>query len=257
MMPPSDWRSPAAYSYLSDVDPSGLAWEFLRRNPDYRREYRAIGARPENDDLVQVFAGRWGMRFYVDPLLKANEAPLIWLPHVDPAVVIIAPAPEAFEAARCIDPASVTLERVVDDGRYLLIDDGPTRMRIVLVAEATRTTPAAALIPLDDEFDVRLQAARRLWQCLNGPPRRRALDWLTPRQRVRGILALRALDARLANEPYRSIAQGLFGEARVPSGTGWKSHDLRDRTIRLVRSGLDLMRGAYRYLLRPTPRRRG
>jgi hypothetical protein len=33
-------------------------------------------------------------------------------------------------------------------------------------------------------------------------------------------------------------------DAHVPSGASWKTHDLRDRTIRLVRTGLHLMRVA-------------
>ena len=36
----ADWRSAAAYTYLNDLTPAELAWEFLRRNPDYQREYR-------------------------------------------------------------------------------------------------------------------------------------------------------------------------------------------------------------------------
>ena len=68
---------------------------------------------------------------------------------------------------------------------------------------------------------------------------------------VRGSrLALRALDGRLAGETYRAIAQALFGAARVPAGPGWKTHDLRDRTIRLARAGLKLMQGGYLDLLR-------
>jgi hypothetical protein len=63
------------------------------------------------------------------------------------------------------------------------------------------------------------------------------------------VLVLRALDARLAGEAYRTIAQGLFGAHRVPSGAYWKTHDLRDRTIRLVRTGAHLMRGGYLELL--------
>jgi hypothetical protein len=42
----------------------------------------------------------------------------------------------------------------------------------------------------------------------------------------------------------------------VPSGMSWKTHDLRDRTIRLVRTGLHLMRGGYLELLNPQRRRR-
>jgi hypothetical protein len=70
------------------------------------------------------------------------------------------------------------------------------------------------------------------------------------------VLALRALDGHLAGATYREIAEVLFGTARVPSGSSWKTHDLRGRTIRLVRMGLKLMRGGYLDLLRSTRRRR-
>ena len=69
-------------------------------------------------------------------------------------------------------------------------------------------------------------------------------------QRTRLGLALRSLDGRLAGCSYRAIAQALFGPTRVPAGSDWKTHDLRDRTIRLCRRGLDLMRGGYLNLLR-------
>ncbi|MGC4252801.1 MAG: DUF6499 domain-containing protein [Sphingobium sp.] len=32
-----DWRNRACYRPLLTLDRSGWAWEFLRRNPDYRR----------------------------------------------------------------------------------------------------------------------------------------------------------------------------------------------------------------------------
>ena len=67
---------------------------------------------------------------------------------------------------------------------------------------------------------------------------------------------LRALDGRLAGESYRIIAQSLFGRSHIPAGAGWKTHELRDRTIRLARAGLKLMRGGYLDLLRyPRPQR--
>ncbi|MGY4473560.1 DUF2285 domain-containing protein [Bradyrhizobium sp. USDA 3364] len=52
----------------------------------------------------------------------------------------------------------------------------------------------------------------------------------------------------LEGNSYRTIAEGLFGKSRMPD-RGWKTHDLRSRTIRLVRMGLHLMRGGYRDLL--------
>jgi hypothetical protein len=63
-------------------------------------------------------------------------------------------------------------------------------------------------------------------------------------------LILRALDAHQCGETYRDIARALFGVTRVPRGSAWKTHDVRDRTIRLVRTGVRLMRGGYLDLLR-------
>ena len=48
----------------------------------------------------------------------------------------------------------------------------------------------------------------------------------------------------------------LFDRVHIPLGRAWKTHDLRDRTIRLVRTGLKLMRGGNLKLLRYSRRRR-
>jgi hypothetical protein len=116
--------------------------------------------------------------------------------------------------------------------------------------------PAAVVIPLDADFAVRAAAALRLWRLVMGRPYARPPERLTRQRRQRLRLTLRALDGRLAGVSYRVIAQGLFGQARVPAGAGWKTHELRDRTMRLTRAGLKLMRGGYRDLLRsPRPQR--
>ena len=122
----------------------------------------------------------------------------------------------------------------------------------------TGTPSNAVLLPLDDLFEVRLAAALRVWQQLNG--RKPAAPAPLSRQRSeRLILALRALDGRQAGATHREIAAALFGAERV-AGSAWISHDLRDRTARLVRLGLALMNGGYRQLLvhphRRLPRKR-
>jgi hypothetical protein len=125
----------------------------------------------------------------------------------------------------------------------------------MLINGASASTPAAVVIPLDRDFAARIDAALRLWRCATGRPPRRSPDDLTQHRRRRLMLSLRALDARLAGEAYRAIARALFGSTRVPAGAAWKTHDLRDRTIRLARTGLDLMQGGYLDLLRYPHRR--
>ena len=78
---------------------------------------------------------------------------------------------------------------------------------------------------------------------------------LSPARRHRLALALRALDARVDGNTYRVIAEVLFGAKRIPE-RAWKTHDLRNRTIRLVQAGFALMRGGYRELLRQSRRKK-
>lgn len=59
-----DWRSAAAYAYLNDLTPAEIAWEFLRRNPNYQREYRtAVSQIPDEEKIPDEEASLWGLRF--------------------------------------------------------------------------------------------------------------------------------------------------------------------------------------------------
>ena len=136
------------------------------------------------------------------------------------------------------------------DGEYWLLNEGYDRLSTVLLGGANPDLPSAVVIPLDADFAVRADAALRLWRLITRQLRGHPPYRLTQQRRYRLALALRALDGRLAGESYRAIAAGLFGDARVPAGPGWRTHDLRDRTIRLVRSGMELMQGGYLNLLR-------
>ena len=108
----------------------------------------------------------------------------------------------------------------------------------------------AVELPLDRDFEFRADAGRRLWRALNGRPLGAPLHALSESRRRRLALALRALDGRMDGSTYREIAEVLFGAERI-SERDWPTHDLRNRTIRLVQSGFALIRGGYRALLRP------
>ena len=42
-----DWRKPEDYEYLKSIDRHEWAWEFLRRNHEYRKAYFAVIALAE------------------------------------------------------------------------------------------------------------------------------------------------------------------------------------------------------------------
>jgi hypothetical protein len=115
--------------------------------------------------------------------------------------------------------------------------------------------PVAVLLPLDRVFDIRANAALRLWRGLTGRNPGVELGILTPDRRNRLILALRALDGRLERAAFPDIAAVLFDTAPI-SKRDWISHELRDQTRRLVRLGFSMMRGGYRRLLLHPYRRR-
>ncbi len=59
-----DWRSATTVETLNHLDRGGFAWEFLRRNPRYRREYDQISKEAANAASVKEAVGqRWGLCF--------------------------------------------------------------------------------------------------------------------------------------------------------------------------------------------------
>ena len=120
-----------------------------------------------------------------------------------------------------------------------------------LVADAIDPSqPLAVLLPLDDNFHIRAEAALRFQRRLFGRaagPLPRALT-LTPRHRLRLARMVRALDGRSSGATYREIAGVLF-DTPGQSATEWKTSPIRAQTIRLVKDAQTMMRGGYLRLL--------
>lgn len=63
-MAPIDWRRPETYEKIRDLDAVGLAWEYLRRNPDYRRSYVELsGVIPMFGHEIPAPLRHWGLSF--------------------------------------------------------------------------------------------------------------------------------------------------------------------------------------------------
>ena len=59
----SDWRSPEAYDRALELEPTGFAWECLRRNPDYQRAHHQLGHSTPDPIVIAAFRTRWGLCF--------------------------------------------------------------------------------------------------------------------------------------------------------------------------------------------------
>jgi hypothetical protein len=63
-----DWRSSSTAEALNQLDRAGFAWEFLRRNPDYRRDYSNLPPEAEETNPASIATGvRWGLCFCMRP----------------------------------------------------------------------------------------------------------------------------------------------------------------------------------------------
>jgi hypothetical protein len=179
---------------------------------------------------------------------------MTWLPQLDASTVVLTQSPDVFANAKIMRLSPTYAQRGAE-GEYWLVNNSHGRLRLVLIDGASPTDPAAVIVPLDADFPARAAAAARLWRIAMSRPARRSSDSISSQRRQRLALILRALDAHQGGETYRDIARALFGARRIPAGSAWKTHDVRDRTIRLVRTGLRLMRGGYLDLLRHPQRR--
>jgi hypothetical protein len=180
---------------------------------------------------------------------------IFWAPEVLSSIIPIVPSLIGSDK-NMLNLASVAAGtlRQGSDGWHAVLRIRDTEHRLWLRQSPGIGEYYSAELPFDVEFECRVHAARRLWRSLNGRPAGPTFRELSPQRRRRLAMALRALDARAEGNTYRAIAAGLFGDRRIPE-RAWKTHDLRNRTIRLVQSGIALMRGGYRDLLRQ-PRRK-
>lgn len=191
-----------------------------------------------------------------DPAGSSQDQAIFWGPEVLPDIVPVVRSTADFGAHGLgLTELSTADYRQAADGWHLLLRLNGVEHRLWLREPPVIGVPYAAELPFDEDFESRAHAAGRLWRALSGYPAGPTFQELSLQRRQRLALALRALDAWGEGNTYRAIAEALFG-AKDISERAWKTHDLRNRTIRLVQTGLALMRGGYRELLRPSRRKK-
>lgn len=149
---------------------------------------------------------------------------------------------------RPLDVAGHVLQRsIVEDRAFAIVPGG----KIYFSGWRSPSADGTSIqIAVDVRLAVQIVELQRLHAALS-PSRSRPARLLTYQHHLRLKLSLRATDAHQAGCSYRETAIALFGPDSLRDGA-WKTHDLRSRTIRLVKAGLDLIEGGYRKLLDPS-----
>lgn len=64
----SRWEATPAYDFMDDLGAGDLAWECLRRNGNYQKDYSGLLKSTKADQpLPQEMRHRWGLRFRRPP----------------------------------------------------------------------------------------------------------------------------------------------------------------------------------------------
>lgn len=258
------WQATAAYLYVLRLDATDLAWEYLRRHPDYRACWR------DADRGAVNAASPWGLARLENPALDAREAHPIWdvrlptLLHLRAAhlpewlVDEMADADVHTDSAAGLNlwhiPGRKDLA-VLPDGLALQARDGARCLRARLDAEVLAGAPAQCVVP----FDARIhsQAALLTAYAARFAPRRvpvtrpvasatrMAGDAARVNQAsLRHLRALQALDGVRAGASQRLIAEVLYGPDRVREE--WQADSaLRAHLRHSLARALALMRGGY------------
>jgi hypothetical protein len=247
---PDHWHPSAAYLYVLHLDGPSLAWEYLRRNADYRRDWLRNRHYPES-------VSHWGLRLLEDPDMDARDAHPTWFPDHDTVAQLY---PDADPP-----PDADLFEFWHIPGHKQLIHDGH---RLILVVRLPGCCVRLAFAPTLADGMGYIYGVRA---CQNPCQRYRALAGelgklqtasdatptavAKPRPSPSSLLelhTLQALDGTLAGASLRTIADVLFGTDAVADG--WHADgDLRARVRRLVLRGKKLMRGGYRRLAQLPP----
>jgi hypothetical protein len=247
------WQPTAAYLYVLHLDDVALAWEYLRRHPDYRQDWNSHG-------LTSETMLRWGLRHLEDPDRDARDAHPVWLRNPDILVQVYPdadPSPDAPPFGLWHLPGHKQLHH--DGHRLRLIIRQPRHCIRLLLATTLEDGMAYAY---------GVGASERVhgrWQAVGAEVALLDASLVAPvgvagdrpgRDASLHMHALQALDGTLAGASQRAVAEVLFGRAVVAEQ--WHDDsDLRARVRRVIRRGQRLMRGGYRGLLHADAKEQG
>ena len=247
------WRASAAYLYVLPLDGPSLAWEYLRRNPDYRRDWARYSRRRE------CIAKRWQLQSLEDPSMDARVIQPLWRPEPDLLVRLTADAGnDAAEAPRFSLWAIAGRKSLVHDGSRLVlfVFMADRVLRIAIAANLSDGDAFAYVVPAGARTQDRWNAVGTVRAVLEGGriPETSAVPIRPDRVALAHMRSLQALDGVLAGASQREIASVIFGSSRVHES--WCADgDLRAQTRHLIRRGRAFMNGGFARLVTGAARR--
>jgi hypothetical protein len=245
------WHAGAAYLYVLRLDSASLAWEYLRRNLQYQRDWM-------HGNVGKDAADKWRMTAFEDPFLDARIAHPSWQRELSDTIHLCkAPAPRGSRGQFSLWHIAERKSLQHDGCRLVLSTVMP--LGILQISIAGDLGEGDGYAYLVRPGALAQQQWRDITHCdalLQG----RAPDFTVAavsanRVAIAHMRSLQALDGLLAGASHREIAGALFGVLRVKKD--WHADgELRAQVRHLIRRGEALMQAGYVDLLMNHPRKR-
>lgn len=240
MIEPGPWQALAAYLYVLGLDDIAMAWEYLRRNPDYQTDWSMRGHRDP---------ATWGLAAFENPAHDARDAEPLWTD--DPAPLELVPALARSDAPRLCLWCRTGARRLFHDGRTLRarISAGAAWLRFGVSPDLGDGGAYAYRLPAGAGAEPARLAAMATIAALE-QPRPSAAVRPARRDALVRMRTLAAIDGAALGASERDIGILLFGCERI--GAAWSSDSsLRAQVRYLLQRGRNLVAGGYRDLLAP------
>ncbi len=122
--------SRGAYEWMLELSAEGWAWEFLRRNLFYRRDYASFS---QVDEVVAAKAAlRWGLLQFSDPDIDARMAVVFWNPAHNQSVLPLVTVGEGRNGLAGVKCKVSVLEPVSSGQRHVLYSGGGRFLQLVI-----------------------------------------------------------------------------------------------------------------------------
>lgn len=230
----------AAYIYVLLLNPLGLAWEYLRRDPAYRAAWqRQRSASP----------GTWGVELLEDPDLDARTADPLWRSEPFGQVRLIADSAIESGPPFSLWQMAGSL-RLFHDGARLSLAGiaGAFGLRAILGDQLRDGAPRTYAVPSQSAAGA-LAAIENFERAI---ARSDSAAQAPSRRAIAHMRALQALDAADAGMSEREIGAALFGIAAVKN---WYSDSpLRAGVRDALKRGRRYRDGHWRALVWPVRR---
>lgn len=253
------WPGDQTYRYLEDICPAGVAWEWLRRDPEYRRlkpARRCVGSAAITliEQAAHDVVCRWGCLNVEDTALTAPDGTILWSSALDPLVLRCVAAPATIGQVGAFDLGrwgkSAVLVAGDSGAEHILIGARSGGLRLDVLEGTLLQGPVMLHYDFSAVGDIgpslsTLRSFHHLCRAgkLSLPPIRK-------RQRDRRVVdALRTHDALQDGASIRDVGILLFGAQRVAEEWGAPGEALKSHSRRMIALARRMVGGGWRGLL--------